>query len=48
MTVQQGQNLTELQDRLNKQDRVFHEVLDRVKDMQQREIMMSHYELQFH
>ncbi|GMN33982.1 hypothetical protein TIFTF001_041982 [Ficus carica] len=48
MTVQQGQNLTELQGRLNQQDRVLHEVLDRVRDMQQRDIMKSRYELQFH
>jgi hypothetical protein len=48
MAVQQGQNLTELQGRLNQQDRVLHEVLDRVKDMQQRDIMRSRYELQFH
>ncbi|GMN73650.1 hypothetical protein TIFTF001_052213 [Ficus carica] len=48
MAVQHGQNLTELQGRLNQQDRVLHEVLDRVKDMQQRDIMRSRYELQFH
>ncbi|GMN46036.1 hypothetical protein TIFTF001_015215 [Ficus carica] len=34
--------------RLNQQDRVLHEVLDRVKDMQQHDIIRSRYELQFH
>ncbi|EXC11723.1 hypothetical protein L484_020776 [Morus notabilis] len=48
MTVQQGKNLTELQAKLNQQDHVIYEVLDRVKDMQHRDIMRSRYEQQFH
>ncbi|EXC35485.1 hypothetical protein L484_026792 [Morus notabilis] len=48
MTVQQGKNLTELQSKLNQQNHVIYEVLDRVKDMQHHDIMRSRYEQQFH